>query len=158
MQSLSELVTQAESEIAAASDLVALDAVRVKYLGKKGELTARLKGLSGLSAEERPAAGQEINIAKKAVQEALNARRDGLQRDALAEKLRADAVDVSLPGRGLARGGRHPVSRAAARIEKIFCNAGFGVRTGPEIEDDFHNFTALNIPENHPARAMHDTF
>ncbi|MDH3988923.1 MAG: phenylalanine--tRNA ligase subunit alpha [Gammaproteobacteria bacterium] len=158
MQSLSELVTQAESEIAAASDLVALDAVRVKYLGKKGELTARLKGLSGLSAEERPAAGQEINIAKKAVQEALNARRDGLQRDALAEKLRADAVDVSLPGRGIARGGRHPVSRAAARIEKIFCNAGFGVRTGPEIEDDFHNFTALNIPENHPARAMHDTF
>jgi phenylalanyl-tRNA synthetase alpha chain len=137
---------------------VALDAVRVKYLGKKGELTARLKGLSGLSAEERPAAGQEINIAKKAVQEALNARRDGLQRDALAEKLRADAVDVSLPGRGIARGGRHPVSRAAARIEKIFCNAGFGVRTGPEIEDDFHNFTALNIPENHPARAMHDTF
>ena len=158
MQSLSELVTQAESEIAAASDLVALDAVRVKYLGKKGELTARLKGLSGLSAEERPAAGQEINIAKKAVQEALNTRRDGLQRDALAEKLRADAVDVSLPGRGIARGGRHPVSRAAARIEKIFCNAGFGVRTGPEIEDDFHNFTALNIPENHPARAMHDTF
>ena len=158
MQSLSELVTQAESEIAAASDLVALDAVRVKYMGKKGELTARLKGLSGLSAEERPAAGQEINIAKKAVQEALNTRRDGLQRDALAEKLRADAVDVSLPGRGIARGGRHPVSRAAARIEKIFCNAGFGVRTGPEIEDDFHNFTALNIPENHPARAMHDTF
>ena len=158
MQSLSELVTQAESEIAAASDLVALDAVRVKYLGKKGELTARLKGLSGLSAEERPAAGQEINIAKKAVQEALNTRRDGLQRDALAEKLKADAVDVSLPGRGIARGGRHPVSRAAARIEKIFCNAGFGVRTGPEIEDDFHNFTALNIPENHPARAMHDTF
>ena len=158
MQSLSELVTQAESEIAAASDLVALDAVRVKYLGKKGELTARLKGLSGLSADERPAAGQEINIAKKAVQEALNTRRDGLQRDALAEKLRADAVDVSLPGRGIARGGRHPVSRAAARIEKIFCNAGFGVRTGPEIEDDFHNFTALNIPENHPARAMHDTF
>ncbi len=158
MQSLSELVTQAESEIAAASDLVALDAVRVKYLGKKGELTARLKGLSGLSPEERPAAGQEINIAKKAVQEALNTRRDGLQRDALAEKLKADAVDVSLPGRGIARGGRHPVSRAAARIEKIFCNAGFGVRTGPEIEDDFHNFTALNIPENHPARAMHDTF
>ena len=158
MQSLSELVTQAESEIAAASDLAALDSVRVKYLGKKGELTARLKGLSGLSAEERPAAGQEINIAKKAVQEALNTRRDGLQRDALAEKLRADAVDVSLPGRGISRGGRHPVSRAAARVEKIFCNAGFGVRTGPEIEDDFHNFTALNIPENHPARAMHDTF
>jgi phenylalanyl-tRNA synthetase alpha chain len=158
MQSLSELVKQAESEVADAPDLASLDAVRVRYLGKKGELTARLKSLSALSADERPAAGQEINKAKKAVQDNLNARRDSLQRESLAEKLRADAVDVSLPGRGVGRGGRHPVSRAASRIEKIFCNAGFGVRTGPEIEDDFHNFTALNIPENHPARAMHDTF
>jgi phenylalanyl-tRNA synthetase alpha chain len=158
MQSLSELVKQAESEVADAPDLESLDAVRVRYLGKKGELTARLKGLSALSADERPAAGQEINKAKKALQDSLNARRDSLQRESLAEKLRADAVDVSLPGRGVGRGGRHPVSRAASRIEKIFCNAGFGVRTGPEIEDDFHNFTALNIPENHPARAMHDTF
>jgi phenylalanyl-tRNA synthetase alpha chain len=158
MQSLSELVKQAESEIAAASDLAALDAVRVRLLGKKGELTARLKGLSALSAEDRPLAGQEINKAKQAVQDGLNARRESLQRDALAEKLRADAIDVSLPGRGFGRGGRHPVSRAAARVEKIFRNAGFGVRTGPEIEDEFHNFTALNIPENHPARAMHDTF
>jgi len=158
MQLLSELVEQAEAEIAGASDLAALDAVRVKYLGKKGELTARLKGLSNLSADERPAAGQEINVAKKAVQESLNERRDAMQSDALSEKLRADAVDVSLPGRGAGLGGRHPVSRASIRIEKIFRNAGFGIRTGPEIEDDFHNFTALNIPENHPARAMHDTF
>ena len=158
MQALSELVQQAESEIESASDLTALDAVRVTYLGKKGQLTARLKDLSKLSAEERPAAGQEINKAKKAVQESLNARRDALQSDALAQKLIADAVDVSLPGRGLSMGGRHPVSRAAVRIEKIFRDAGFGIRTGPEIEDDFHNFTALNIPENHPARAMHDTF
>jgi phenylalanyl-tRNA synthetase alpha chain len=158
MQALSELVQQAESEIDSASDLTALDAVRVTYLGKKGQLTARLKDLSKLSAEERPAAGQEINKAKKAVQESLNARRDALQSDALAQKLIADAVDVSLPGRGLSMGGRHPVSRAAVRIEKIFRDAGFGIRTGPEIEDDFHNFTALNIPENHPARAMHDTF
>lgn len=158
MQALSELVAQAESEIESASDLTALDAVRVTYLGKKGLLTARLKDLSKLSAEERPAAGQEINKAKKAVQESLNARRSALQSDALAQKLVADAVDVSLPGRGMAMGGRHPVSRAALRIEKIFRDAGFGVRTGPEIEDDFHNFTALNIPENHPARAMHDTF
>jgi len=158
MQSLSELVERAEAEISGASDLGALDAVRVKYLGKKGELTARLKVLSALSAEERPAAGQEINLAKKAVQESYNARREALQSDALAEKLRADAVDVSLPGRGAGLGGRHPVSRAMVRVEKIFRNAGFGVRTGPEIEDDFHNFTALNIPENHPARAMHDTF
>ena len=158
MQALSELVQQAESEIESASDLTALDAVRVTYLGKKGQLTARLKDLSKLSAEERPVAGQEINKAKKAVQESLNARRDALQSDALAQKLIADAVDVSLPGRGLSMGGRHPVSRAAVRIEKIFRDAGFGIRTGPEIEDDFHNFTALNIPENHPARAMHDTF
>ena len=158
MQSLSELVEQAESEIERAADLAALDDVRVKLLGKKGELTARLKGLSALSPEERPAAGQEINKAKKALQDGINARRDALQASALAEKLKADAVDVTLPGRGLGRGGRHPVSRAAARIEKIFRDAGFGVRTGPEIEDDFHNFTALNIPENHPARAMHDTF
>lgn len=158
MQSLSELVQQAEAEISNAPDLTALDAVRVKYLGKKGELTARLKGLSSLSAEDRPAAGQEINQAKRAIQEGLNARRDALQSDALSQKLLADAVDVSLPGRGRGIGGRHPVSRASIRIEKIFRDAGFGVRTGPEIEDDFHNFTALNIPENHPARAMHDTF
>ena len=158
MQALSELVQQAASEIEAAPDLTALDAVRVTYLGKKGLLTARLKDLSNLSAEDRPAAGQEINKAKKAVQESLNTRRDALQSDALAQKLIADAVDVTLPGRGLSMGGRHPVSRAAVRIEKIFRDAGFGVRTGPEIEDDFHNFTALNIPENHPARAMHDTF
>jgi phenylalanyl-tRNA synthetase alpha chain len=158
MQSLSELVEQAESDIAGAVDLAALDAVRVRYLGKKGELTARLKGLSDLPAEERPAAGQDINRAKKTVQESLNARREALQNDALAARLLEDAVDVTLPGRGLGRGGRHPVTRAAGRIEKIFREAGFGVRTGPEIEDDFHNFTALNIPENHPARAMHDTF
>jgi phenylalanyl-tRNA synthetase alpha chain len=158
MQSLSELVEQAEAEISGASDLAALDAVRVKYLGKKGELTARLKSLSELSAAERPVAGQEINKAKQAVQASPNARRESLQSEALAEKLLADAVDVSLPGRGVGRGGRHPVARASIRIEKIFCNAGFGVRTGPEIEDDFHNFTALNIPENHPARAEHDTF
>jgi len=158
MQSLSELIDQATAEIAAATDLSALDAVRVSYLGKKGELTARLKSLSKLSAEERPAAGQEINKAKQAVQGQINARRESLEAAALESKLAADAVDVTLPGRGSSIGGHHPVSRAMVRIEKIFRNAGFGVRSGPEIEDDFHNFTALNIPENHPARAMHDTF
>ncbi len=158
MQSLSELVEQAESEIAGAADLAALDGVRVRYLGKKGELTARLKGLSDVPAAERPAAGQAINQAKKSLLQGINARRADLQNSALAEKLLADAVDVTLPGRGFGTGGRHPVSRAAIRIEKIFRDAGFGIRTGPEIEDDFHNFTALNIPENHPARAMHDTF
>jgi len=158
MQSLSELIDQATAEVAAATDLAVLDAVRVSYLGKKGELTARLKSLSQLSAEERPAAGQEINKAKRIVQGQINARREALEAAALETKLAADAVDVSLPGRGSSIGGRHPVTRAMVRIEKIFRNAGFGVRTGPEIEDDFHNFTALNIPENHPARAMHDTF
>jgi len=158
MQALSELIAQAKSAIDSAADLAALDAVRVAYMGKSGELTARLKNLSKLPVEDRPAAGQEINEAKKSVQAALNEKREALETDALNEKLATDKVDVSLPGRGLSRGGRHPVSRAAVRIEKIFRDAGFGVRTGPEIEDDFHNFTALNIPENHPARAMHDTF
>ena len=158
MQALSELVQQAESAIDSAADLAALDAVRVSYLGKNGELTARLKNLSKLRAKERPQAGQDINAAKKSVQESLNAKRIALESDAIAQQLAADKVDVSLPGRGLSLGSRHPVSRAANRIEKIFREAGFGIRTGPEIEDDFHNFTALNIPENHPARAMHDTF
>ena len=158
MQALSELIEQAASEIDAATDIAALDVVRVSYLGKKGELTARLKSLGQLPADERASAGQEINQAKQSVQSRLNARREALEDAALAEKLAADAVDVSLPGRGVSIGGRHPVSRAQSRIERIFTNAGFGVRSGPEIEDDFHNFTALNIPENHPARAMHDTF
>ncbi len=158
MTALSKLVDQATSEIDAAADVAALDAVRVAYLGKKGELTARLKSVSKLAVNERPAAGQEINKAKIALQGRINARREVLESAALAVKLAADAVDVTLPGRGNSIGGRHPVSRTQARIERIFMNAGFGVRSGPEIEDDFHNFTALNIPENHPARAMHDTF
>ncbi len=158
MRSLSDLIQAAASEIDAATDLVALDAVRVAYLGKKGELTSRLKALSELPPEERPAAGQEINRAKQDVQSRLNAKRDALNAAVLEEKLAADKVDVTLPGRGRSIGGRHPVSRAMARVERIFQNAGFGVRSGPEIEDDFHNFTALNFPENHPARALHDTF
>ena len=158
MQALSELIQQAEADIAAADDLTALDAVRVAYVGKKGELTARMKQLGSLPAEERPAAGQKINRAMQAFNATLDARRGALQDAALSRQLAEDAVDVTLPGRGLARGSRHPVSRAMARIERIFRDAGFGVRSGPEIEDDYHNFTALNIPENHPARAMHDTF
>jgi phenylalanyl-tRNA synthetase alpha chain len=158
MRELTDLVQTAASEIDAAADLSALDAIRVAYLGKKGELTSRLKALSQLPAEERPAAGQEINVAKQELQSRINARRAALDSQALESKLAADAVDVTLPGRGASIGGRHPVSRAMVRIEKIFLNAGFGVRSGPEIEDDFHNFTALNFPENHPARALHDTF
>ncbi len=158
MQALSELLDQATSAVDAAASLVDLDKVRVDYLGKKGELTARLKSLGALPADERAAAGQAINQAKQSLQAQLNVRREALEAAAMAEKLSADAVDVSLPGRGRSIGGRHPVSRTQARIERIFTNAGFGVRSGPEIEDDFHNFTALNIPDNHPARAMHDTF
>ncbi len=158
MRALSELIEEAAAKVEAATDLSALDAVRVAYLGKKGELTARLKSLSQLPAEERPAAGQEINQAKQSLQQHINARREALDAEALEAKLAADVVDVTLPGRGADLGGRHPVSRAMARIDRIFRNAGFGIRSGPEIEDDFHNFTALNFPENHPARAEHDTF
>ena len=158
MQALSELVQLAESEIDSVADLNALDAVRVSYLGKKGALTVRLKKLSQLPADERPAAGQEINRAKQEIQQCISAKRETLESEALARKLVDDAVDVTLPGRGYGLGGRHPVSRTMSRIERIFRNTGFGVRSGPEIEDDYHNFTALNIPENHPARAEHDTF
>ncbi len=158
MQVLSDLIQSAGSEIDSADDLSALDAVRVSYLGKKGTLTVRLKELSQLSADERPAAGQEINRAKQEIQHRISAKRETLEGEALARKLVDDTVDVTLPGRGYGLGGRHPVSRAMSRIERIFRNAGFGVRSGPEIEDEYHNFTALNISENHPARAEHDTF
>ncbi len=158
MQQLDELVAAADEQIAAAADLSALDAVRVAYLGRRGELTARLKALGDLPASERPTAGQAINRAKQSISARINERRAALEQAALEDRLRADAVDVTLPGRGVGLRGRHPVSRAMTRIETIFCNAGFSVRSGPEIEDDFHNFTALNIPEDHPARAMHDTF
>ena len=158
MQSVAELVQLAKSEIDSADTLAALDAVRVSYLGRKGSLTDRLKDLSRLPADQRPTAGQEINQAKKTLLADLELRRRVLDDLALQAKLQTDRIDVTLPGRGASIGGRHPVMRTMSRIEKIFVQAGFGVRTGPEIEDDFHNFTALNIPENHPARAMHDTF
>jgi phenylalanyl-tRNA synthetase alpha chain len=158
MQALDDLVEKATADIESADSLAALDAVRVSWLGKKGVLTARLKALSTLPASERPAAGQAINGAKQDIQGQLETKRRDLEQAALTQKLLADRVDVTLPGRGRAIGGRHPVSRASARIERIFRDAGFGVRTGPEIEDDYHNFTALNIPEDHPARAQHDTF
>lgn len=158
VQALDGLVRQAANDIDAAGDLSALDAVRVTYLGKKGSLTRHLKSLSSLPADERPTAGQQINRAKQTIQAQLDARRQELEHAALTKKLLQGQIDVTLPGRGLSLGGRHPVSRAMSRIERIFRDAGFGVRTGPEIEDDFHNFTALNIPENHPARASHDTF
>ena len=158
MQELSDLIRKALADIESADDVAGLDAVRVAYLGKKGELTQRLKQLGDLPPEERPAAGQQINDAKRQINEQLGTRKAALEAAAIEKQLVAEAVDVTLAGRGQTLGARHPVSRAMARIERIFQNAGFGVRSGPEIEDDFHNFTALNIPDNHPARASHDTF
>ena len=155
---LEELVARAEAEIAAAGDLRALDAVRVRYLGRKGELTARLKGLGGLPPEERRAMGQAVNAAKARLEQAVAARRAELEREAVAARLAAERLDVTLPGRGQAQGTLHPVTRVLARIEALFRGLGFEVAEGPEIEDDFHNFEALNIPPEHPARAMHDTF
>ena len=158
MLDVDDLISRAQDEIASSDNLAGLDAVRVKYLGKKGELTLQLKQLGSLSAEERPAAGQQINRAKQTVQDAIQARRDDLEGVQQAAILAGGALDVSLPGRGQHLGGLHPVTRTQDRIETIFRAAGFAVHTGPEIEDEAHNFTALNIPENHPARAMHDTF
>ena len=155
---LSALVAQAKAEVEASGDLQALDQIRVEYLGKKGVLTEQMKALGKLSAEERPAVGQLINQAKAEVQQALETRKDALQQAVLTARLAAETIDVTLPGRGQPTGGLHPVSITMARIEELFSQLGFSVAEGPEIEDDFHNFTALNIPETHPARAMHDTF
>ncbi len=158
MHDLDQLVREAGSEIAAAADLAALDAVRVRYLGKKGALTDLLKQLGQVPAEERPARGQAINGAKQQVQAALEARRAALDEAQLTAKLAAETLDVTLPGRGQTRGGLHPITLTLQRIEALFAQAGFAVVEGPEIEDDYHNFEALNIPPHHPARAMHDTF
>ncbi|MGD8810813.1 MAG: phenylalanine--tRNA ligase subunit alpha [Gammaproteobacteria bacterium] len=153
-----QLLERARNAVAAATTLPELESVRVAYLGKKGEFTALLRELGTLPAEQRPAAGQQINSAKAAFSELLETRRKALEQSALATELAAGAIDVTLPGRGLERGGLHPITRTMRRIVSLFERAGFGVHTGPEIEDEFHNFSALNIPENHPARAMHDTF
>jgi phenylalanyl-tRNA synthetase alpha chain len=158
MESLADLTTRALAEIAASADLARLDEARVAWLGKKGTLTEQLKTLGKLPAAERPAAGARINEAKAAVQAAIDARRTELEAVALSQKLAAGRVDVTADGRGETNGGLHPVTRARLRIERLFREVGFEVAQGPEIEDDFHNFTALNVPANHPARAMHDTF
>lgn len=158
MEPLSQLVAQAIVDVDAAADIVALDEIRVRLLGKKGLLTEQLKGLGALPAGERPAAGQKINDAKLVVQVALDKRRQEFATAELAQELAAGAIDVGLPGRGQGSGSLHPVTRTRLRIEHIFMQAGFQIASGPEVEDDFHNFEALNIPKNHPARAMHDTF
>ena len=155
---LQQLTADAISKINAADNLEILDQIRVDYLGKKGELTSLLKTLGQLPAEQKKAAGQDINIAKRDVQQAIEQRRQALESEKLNARLASERVDVTLPGRGQQAGGLHPVSRTMERIENIFSRLGFSVEQGPEIEDDFHNFEALNIPSHHPARAMHDTF
>ncbi len=158
MEELDALVIRAEQEIAAADQLATLERLRVGYLGKKGVLTAQMKKLGSLPPEERPRVGQAINQAKQRVTKALEERRRLLEQEALQARLAAETVDVTLPGRGQEVGGIHPVTRTLQRIETLFSRIGFEVAEGPEIEDDYHNFEALNIPESHPARAMHDTF
>ncbi len=158
MENLDRLLAQGKEAVDNATDAAALDQVRVQYMGKKGELTDLLKGLGRLSAAERPAAGALINEAKQQLSECLNARKAQLDSAALNAKLAAETLDVTLPGRGQQSGGLHPVTRTLERIERFFTGVGYAVKEGPEIEDDFHNFEALNIPAHHPARAMHDTF
>ncbi|QSX38732.1 MULTISPECIES: phenylalanine--tRNA ligase subunit alpha [Shewanella] len=158
MQQLTEIVEQALAAIDAAADLKALDDIRVDFLGKKGRITDMMKMMATLSAEEKPAFGQAVNDAKQAVQHKLGERIDGLRAAELEAKLVSEKVDVTLPGRTMDNGGLHPVTRTIERIEAFFGELGFTVKQGPEIEDDFHNFDALNISEHHPARADHDTF
>ena len=158
MENLTDIVNRALQAIETSDSLTGLDNVRVEYLGKKGALTQRLKQLGKLPAEERPQAGQAINAAKASVQEAVNTRKSALENTELDHALESERIDVTLPGRGQVGGGLHPVTRTLERIEEFFISAGFRVEEGPEIEDDYHNFEALNIPSWHPARAMHDTF
>jgi phenylalanyl-tRNA synthetase alpha chain len=158
MENLETLTRAALDAVDAAADLRALDEVRVNYLGKKGEISQLLKGLGKLSAEERPQAGALINEARDAVQQALETRREAMEQAALNAQLAGERVDVTLPGRGELPGNLHPVTRTRRRIEDFFAGLGYDVAEGPEVEDDFHNFEALNIPGHHPARAMHDTF
>lgn len=158
MENLEALTQEALNKVEDARELAALDQVRVEYLGKKGNITALLKGLGKLPNEERPAAGEKINQAKAAVAEKLSEKKTELERLAIEAKLKSETIDVTLDGRAASRGSMHPVSRTLKRIESIFSAAGYSVEEGPEIEDDFHNFEALNIPSHHPARAMHDTF
>ncbi len=155
---LQALVDEAREALEKVEALADLDALRVRFLGKKGAFTELMKGLGKMSPEERPKAGQIINEAKRTVQTLLNDKRAELEAALLEQKLAAEAVDITLPGRDVDIGGLHPVTRTLNRIERLFAQAGFTVAQGPEIEDDWHNFEALNIPETHPARAMHDTF
>lgn len=158
MNNLEQLVASAVADFAQATEPARLEEAKARYLGKEGSLTTLLKGLGKLPGEERKAAGAAINIAKEQVEAALTARRDALRDAALQAQLAAEALDITLPGRGNNSGGLHPVTRTLERVEQLFRSIGFDVAEGPEIESDWHNFTALNTPEKHPARSMHDTF
>lgn len=158
MENLEQIVASAVHDFAAVTQAAELEQVKARYLGKTGLMTEQMKSLGKLPADQRPAAGSLINQAKEQIQAALDARRVAMREAELMEKLAAETLDVTLPGRGMTVGGLHPVTRTLARIEALFRSVGFDVAQGPEIETDFYNFTALNIPENHPARAMHDTF
>ncbi|MES2883373.1 MAG: phenylalanine--tRNA ligase subunit alpha [Pseudomonadota bacterium] len=155
---LDELLSAAQADIAAAADARALDALRVDLLGKKGRVTEMLKSLGGMAPEERKAFGEQVNRVRDALNAALDARGNTLADAALQAKLASETLDVTLPGRGIGVGGLHPITRTIQRISGLFNELGFETVEGPEIEDDFHNFQALNIPESHPARAMQDTF
>lgn len=157
-EQLSQLLQEARSAVAAAGDVATLEQLRVHYLGKKGVLTEQLKQLGSLPPEERPRVGQWVNDAKSALQADLNTRRDALDSAQREAQLAGETLDVTLPGRGLRLGGAHPITRTLRRLETLFLRMGFEIADGPEIEDDFHNFEALNMPASHPARAMHDTF
>ncbi|HQR50855.1 MAG TPA: phenylalanine--tRNA ligase subunit alpha [Methylophilaceae bacterium] len=158
MQNLEEILKNAQGEFDACATLVDLEQAKARFLGKSGALTELLKGLGKLSVEERPAAGAAINVVKQGVEQALQGRRNAILATEQAHKLGSETLDVTLPGRGRGRGRLHPVTLTLQRIEELFRSIGFEVAEGPEIETDFYNFTALNIPEDHPARAMHDTF
>ncbi len=158
MESVEKILAKALDEITSSDGLRALEDLRVRYLGKKGEVTALLKSLGGMEPEQRKAFGQAVNQAKGRLAEAIAARRAELERSELDARLAGERIDVTLPGRGEHRGGPHPVTRAMQRIIDLFGRLGFDVATGPEVEDDHHNFEALNFPAHHPARAMHDTF
>ncbi len=155
---LNALLEQAQQQIQAADDLASLDQVRVSFLGKKGQITSQLKTLGKMPPEERRSAGAEINKVKQAIHSAINERKAALEQAVLDAKLASQRIDVTLPGRGQAQGGLHPITQTMQRMTTLLAQVGFNVAQGPEIEDDYHNFEALNIPESHPARAMHDTF
>lgn len=158
MADLHHLIAEAQADFANSASMNDLEIAKAKYLGKSGSLTEALKGLGKLSNEERPAAGAAINVVKQAVEAALTARREAILNAEQAKQLAQESIDVTLPARAQSQGGLHPVTLTLKRVEELFHSIGFEVATGPEIETDFYNFTALNIPEDHPARAMHDTF